>query len=539
MEEHSHGHPHQPRLFAAVGPFGAGKTTLTINTIRSLVASGKVQKERIAYIINDEGMEVDGNLGLEAEVRPMVNGCFTCTDEADMRRTIDELAESNMEWIFIEGFGITAGSEIKIFLESLTNEFKVFCVVDVLHFEQNLVSYGDLVANQIHSATGGIGLTKFPCDVTSIDDPRLESVVDYVAQHNTGQRVYMIPRGGSIPLEALLQDETRPTHGEHDHHEHVHNERCGHSHHDHAHHEHHHHDQGVHGVVPYYFQLRTNGKDMYKDILTALAGKEHLITRAKGACDGKLFNMVQGTWEQTEDDPRSFLTFYASRPLSLAQDIPVLLSIIVPSDESRYVGESYQLIRRESGTREEVVAAVERLLAEMPHEPIILPAGHYVRLVTHPEHPLQEVKELSRRPSVIHEWFPKVLAQCMRYWIDSVGALRLYEPRIMPRELATNKRELAVSIAWWVDRFPTELDEFRLEAETLNISDMCAEGVLPLTALNSDLERRHWQQRELFLALVFPDPRKDRALVRRAIEHLKFLGAEPGLCADAMHHVPL
>ncbi len=523
-----------PRLFAAVGPFGSGKTTLVINTIRELVASGRFSKEHIAYVLNDEGMHVDGALTREAEVRPMVNGCFTCSDVADLRRIIAELTEAGMRWIFLEGFGITSGSEIKDFLESLPNSFDLFCVVDAKHFGENLVRYGDLMANQIRAATCGIGVTKYPDSVTDIADLSLEYVVDCVAEHGHGQSVYLIPPNGSVPLEALLHQGER---------HHAHKCSCGHVHHhgdEHGHHDHgHHHDHGVHGIVPYHFQLRTDKEHVYSAVMTAFEGTESFIARVKGACDGTLFNMVHGTWERGASDSRWFVTFYSVRPIEFVHDLPGLLPLIVPPDESRYIGTSYQLLRRESGTREETVAAIERLLAEMPPEPILVPAGEYSRLITHPEHPLQEVKELSRRPSVVDEWFPKVLARCMEYWIDAARVLRTREAEILPAELPTNKRELAVSIAWWLDRFPTELSGFRAEADELRISELCAEGILPLTALNSDAERRYWQERELLKALAFSGPHKDRALVRRAIEHLASLGAEPQLCVDAMEAVLL
>ena len=48
------------KIVACVGTLGAGKTTLMMHTLRTLAESG-YSKEKLAYILNDEGT-LDGAL---------------------------------------------------------------------------------------------------------------------------------------------------------------------------------------------------------------------------------------------------------------------------------------------------------------------------------------------------------------------------------------------------------------------------------------------------------------------------------------------
>jgi G3E family GTPase len=510
-------------IFAAVGPFGAGKTSLTVATLRSLTESGEVSRERCAYIVNDEGGigNVDGSVASAyASVMPMVNGCFTCSDEADLRRTLDALAADGMEWIFVEGFGIVSGDETKNFLSSAGYPFQVVCVVDVLHLEQNRVRYGAIMESQMKAATVGIALTKYPPDVMSIADERLDGVIDYIEQHASGKRVFLLPEGDAVP-RALLGEgvvmksachHSGCSHGHHDHHAHPH---------DHEGHHDHHHDE--HGMALYSYPLATDAT--FAGVQQAFHGTQKFVPRVKGACDGRLFNRVHETWTQTLPDERGFVTFYATRPVSLALDLPDLAQLIVSYDEPGEHAESYQLMRRESGTREETIREIRRLMEEIPASPQLVLMDGALRLITHPE-PLQILKEVARRGSVRDEWFPRALYRCVQYWLAAATVLREQEEHIAASEVATNKRELAVSITWWLHAFPAELGQFREEAESLRLADMAAEGVLSLGSLNSDPERAYWQQLELCRALSFSTPNKDRNLLLRALNHAQQLGGD-------------
>jgi hypothetical protein len=241
----------------------------------------------------------------------------------------------------------------------------------------------------------------------------------------------------------------------------------------------------------------------------------------KGAVDGKHFDEVHRDWALSYDDPRSFVTFYATEPIVVSTHIPALALLIHVDEESRdLTGKSYELTRRDVVPREETIAEIELLISALPTAPIVVSTPLGVSMKTHPEE-LQILKEIARRPSVIKEWFAKALTPCMWYWVASMEYLIANEPAIVASEVATNKREIGVSLAWWADRFATEfpvalMDKVRM----LPIARIAAEGARSLTSLNSDPDRAYWQCEELVRAICFEaDKNLDRGVLVDALSH--------------------
>ncbi|MBM3206122.1 MAG: hypothetical protein FJZ43_00665, partial [Candidatus Staskawiczbacteria bacterium] len=303
------------QIFSAVGPLGAGKTTLTINTIEAMIREGMTSKDRCAYIINDEGAQVDGSLiERSARVLPMTSGCFTCSDEAELRKKLDEMAQQEMEWVFLEGFGMTSGSETKKFLKSVPYPFRIVCVLDFKNHQRNLVRYSDVVKSQVHAATIGTGLTKYGRALTLMDLPDTE-VLDFVARNSHGKPAFLIPEDGYLPLE-LLAKAVQPSGV-------AMSSSC--SHHDHGHdHSHHHH---VHAMHAYSYELRDG--TTFSQVVSAFRGCPAYIWRIKGAVESKLFNSVFDDWKQTSQDNRSFVTFYSRKEIQLGTDLPGLAQLVV------------------------------------------------------------------------------------------------------------------------------------------------------------------------------------------------------------------
>ncbi len=520
------------QLFAAVGPLGAGKTTFVLNVIQALESRGFPTRDKVAYVVNDEGALIDGELARRsAEVVAMTNGCFTCSDTADLKDTLAKLEKSHITWVFLEGFGITAGNETRDFLESCPYPFHILCLLSQKHHRLDLVRYADVIKSQVRAATLAVGLTKHMHQIhTLLDWDESGGVLEFVAQENPGIPVVHIPNGPEIPdlILNLFEKGAKRRMGlsvsrtDHHHgHEHHAGCSCGH-HHNHAHHEHH-----VHNMYPYFYDL--GQETTLYDLRKAFAGKDFLL-RIKGAIDGHLFNEVHGDWEQTVEDSRRFVTFYTSRKVDIKQDLPELATLVAMKKMPGEEGQGYQLLRKETATREETVEAIKAILAKIPHEAIVLPSSKGISIITHPEE-LQLVKEMSRRPYVIDEWFPRVLKHCMEYWVSCAEIVRNRKAEIVPHELATNQRELGVSMVWWTNRHGDFFGQGLVSTvERLKPGAMAAEGIHSLKSLNSDPERASWQCDEILEVLLYGIEHGDYpSHARRAAEHCLSLAYTPEL----------
>jgi G3E family GTPase len=490
------------QIFAAVGPLGVGKTTFVLNVIHSLESGGFPTKERVAYVVNDEGSLIDGELASKsAEVVAMTNGCFTCSDTADLKRILTELEQSGISWVFLEGFGITAGNETRQFLESCPYPFHIFSLLSAQHHALDLIRYADVVKSQVGAATLAVGVTKHEGNLFELETT---GILEFVAKENPGIPLVLVTNNSHTPgvvidiFEEKIQNATQHTGMTAVatlHHDHAHHADCGcaHAHHDHSHH--------VHDMYPYFYEL-AEGATL--DNLRRAFESKDFVLRIKGAVDGRLFNEVHGDWEQTVSDSRRFVTFYASREVDIAHDLPGLATLVVTKEEETEEEPAYRLIRKETATREETVQEIIALLDGSPREPVVLNTARGLRVITHPEK-LQNAKEISRRPYVIDEWFPQVLRRFMEYWIKCADVVITKQDKIVPEDIAKNRYELAVSMVWWVNRFGAFFGPEIVQAvERAKPGSMVARGVRCLKSLIPPGDDGiAWQCREFTEALSY------------------------------------
>jgi G3E family GTPase len=524
------------QLFAAVGPLGAGKTTFVLNVIQALESSGFPTREKVAFVVNDEGHMLDGELaGNLAKVVAMTNGCFTCSDTAGLKTTLAKLEQSGITWAFLEGFGITAGNETKQFLESCPYPFHILCLFSARHHTLDLIRYAGVVKSQVRAATLAVGVTKFEGgNILSLDD---SGIPEFVAEEKPGIPLVLIPNTPNIPdviLDIFTKDDKgamrrlastsnsvifRDFRRRH----HTSCDCCGHDHNDHS------HDHYVHGMHPYSYEL-IDGATL-EDLRRAFDGKEFLL-RVKGAVGGHLFNAVHDEWQETIKDQRRFVTFYTSREVNIESDLPGLTEIVVTQEVPAGMEPGYKLIRMETASRDETIREINDLLDGSPTEPVVISSEAGLRLITHPEK-FQIAKEISRRPYVIDEWFPRVLKRFMKYWIRCAEIVKDRASEIVPDDIAKNRHELAVSMVWWVNRHGEFFGAEIVQAvERLHPGEMAAQGILSLQSLISIThpETVSWQCLEFTEALSYGLTHGDNSeSMLKAARHCLSLATTPDL----------
>lgn len=505
------------RILAFVGPLASGKTTTAINTLRHIVEHGILQRHECAFLLNDEGGNLDGSLGDKyAEVVGITNGCFTCGDTTKLRDQLDAFARSGIKLVIMEGFGITGGDETVSFLKSTPYPFHVTTTISHRHHQQDILLYRARIASQIEASTLCVCVTK--ADGVTFLNLAETPLAQFVGQHNRLMAPLVILQAGDPIPDAMI---TRVL-------THISHARspakcgCGHTH-PHPHHkdERHPHAAPGHHTAhdTYLYSLELKPSVTVDQLKSAFNGKE-LVIRVKGATSGNLFNMVHDDWRVTFEDTRSFVTFYTSEPVVIEKYLPSLCELILPAGESFGNRESYLLNREESSSREELVKEIKRLLEQMPLKVQTTKDPRGPSLVTHPE-VLQTVKEISRRPSVKEEWFPIVLNRCLRYWLQALDWLEANKDEVAPDRLVTHKVELGVSIAWWVDMFGQQFDEELVQkAKRSRIGILVATGVLGMDKVQDDSQKAYWQCKEIVIALRFGKVNgDDMDTLTRALKH--------------------
>ncbi|MFM2383431.1 MAG: CobW/HypB/UreG, nucleotide-binding domain [Candidatus Parcubacteria bacterium] len=513
------------KILVITGALGAGKTTLVLSILTALQASGIDTKTRIAYVLNDAGLLVDGQVASDrAQVIAMTNGCFTCESPQELRDGLARLNAGGIEWVIMEGFGGIAGNETRLFLESVPYPFHIFTVLSYQHHRQDLHCYADVLKSQVRAATLGIGITKCPPDASLLGlmgTGDLDQIMDFVSVNNSGAYTTTLRQdeppqiitdlfqisGVVLPgvqsltpwitshLMRLVGRCNGHCHSCGNDHGHKHDHACGH---------HHEHDS-VHGTFfPYSFALKPD--TTLEEIQLACSNKDFLL-RVKGAVQGNGFNCVHSTWTIGGDDDRLFVTFYSSKRIDVVTDLPLLSTLIAPtqSPDSSHEDPGYLQSRKETGTPEETVALLQQMLQELPTELVLVqsPGSVKLRLLTHPE-TMQRLKDgIARRPSVKDEWFPIVLKHCMEYWVKCVRYLQDHADTLEPGDIARHKRELTGSMVWWTNRFTEAFgDELVATVNSLGLGTLAAEGALALTALNSEEDRAKWECDEITEALL-------------------------------------
>jgi len=486
-------------IFAVIGPLGAGKTTFVLNAIQALESRGFQTKQKFAYVVNDEGALIDGELARQrAKVVAMTNGCFTCDDTTELRSTLDRLEESGISWVFLEGFGLISGDETRSFLESCPYKFYILCLLSGKHFVQDQTRYAHVITSQVKVATVAIGITKYEHQrdqLPSLDS--LNGLPELVASESHGMPLVFISNDVNLP-EIVFKPFGEKTERETGSHSHEHCASCGCGHHP---HKYSHDRRHVHSMYPYSFELR-NGVTL-NDLKLVFTGKDFLL-RIKGAVEGRLFNEVHGDWQVSLEDRRQFVTFYALRKVEIDKELPELQALMLLKKDEGRTEPGYRQLRYDVADRESTVAEIQKLLDEMPNDPVIVSSGPYFRLLTHPE-TLQTLKDgIARRPSVKDEWFPVVIKRCMEYWVKCAKVMNSRSDEILPQDIGRNRRELGASMTWWVNRYHESLgSELVSQVENLHPGAMTAKGILAMGCLNSDPEKARWQCAELSEALSY------------------------------------
>lgn len=399
------------KIFITEGPPFAGKTVTTALTFKKL--PGKKY-----WIVNDDGDGTGENidagvfLGIEGlELAAMTGGCIGCKDPEQTKEVIRKIvADGTFDWLFIEPIGYALGNETPDILHALGVHATVVCFVDVENFAENLED--GFMPPQIKAASL-IALTKYGI-ASSVDDPALDEVTDFIGEHNSEARIFLLPKGSGLP-EWVLNHHSHPCGHSHGHN----NTSCGHDHHhdhDHSHSEDRHdEDEAEHGQFRLTRPLRPEAT--YPQV-QQIANSDPQIYRAKGRVEGKSFSMGRGTWDpdRLPDDRRPSVTFYSHQPISPDD----LMAVAIPAEDA-YAGKDIKQILRTSTTSVEgTVLAIRRRLEKFPAAAMV---NRFGELVTHPEI-LSITKELSRRPGVPHEVFAEVICACTIYWLSAAECLR-------------------------------------------------------------------------------------------------------------------
>jgi G3E family GTPase len=514
------------QIIAPVGTFGAGKTTLVFHTLCTLTAAG-VPKEAIAFVLNDEG-KVDGMLADRmAEVLPMASRCFTCTDAADLEKALLHLSEEGkVEMVFLEGFGIVGGDETKEFLEHSGFPFEIVCVLDHRNLEKNKVLYQEVMATQVRAATLGVAITKYPKEITDLSDPLLAETMRYIDANVSGVPVFLVPEGTGLTWKMLATK--TPHHHHHSGCTHCEHEHADHGHHHHSHKHHVHDEVHPHGFVRYHFDLRVNTTlDQIRQVFGSSQGLG--IMRVKGAVGGKLFNEVHGEWEITLPDDRRFVTFYTREAINLEQDFPSIIPLLaIRGEHGGKRKETFELLRAPGIPAEETLTAIDGLLAEFPDHPTIASTANGLQVITHPEYPLQQVKEIARRPEVEKEHFGRVIERCVLYWVSTAEWILSHQSEVDPEQLPINLYELGISLAWWTGRNGATFDPaLVLRVMEVRPGEMMARGLLSLKALNSDQKRAEWQYGDIvYVATWGIEKGEEKTLILNALKHAEQLSID-------------
>lgn len=507
------------KVLAVVGTFGSGKTTVTLRTLVELSAT--LSRDKVAYLLNDEGTYLDGDLGnAYAQVFTMTNGCFTCGDTREVSDRLRQLEESGVQLVIMEGFGLISGYETLAFLTSTPYPFHIATLVDFQHFDVNKEVYEEVLASQIGVASLGVFVTRAPREINFLNFDKTPVSKFVVSKNRNHAPIHILKDAGisqsqidQVLLNTSKGKPVQPCACKHHHHSHGKAEQAS--------------DHVVnHGHYMYSFELQATAT--LENIRTAFGSVEGVV-RIKGAVGGKKFNMVHGTWNVEDGDTRNYFTVYSRQPIDISQ-LGIIRLIQNQAESFDNSAESYTLLRQDSGSESALRAEISRLLKGIPLSPVVTKDDGGNILITHPE-TLQTVKELSRRPSVKDTEFVTTLGVCLQYWLTCVHWLKENEQSIAPKRLSVNKVELGVSIAWWVSEFESKLDAGLVAmAKSFKIGELVAEGALGYESINSDPKKAYWQMKELEKALRFGKTQGDDGQkLNMALTHFKKLSERTAL----------
>lgn len=424
------------KILALTGSLRAGKSTLIEETIRQGMLTGILEANRVAWLLNDrpspDGRMVDGhNVREIARVIPFPNRCFTCEDTGKLAEMIRGLAEmGDIDMVFIEGYGFVAGSETREALEATGYPFAIFALADAEHWQENHAAYGPVIQSQLAAATMGIGLTHIGDETETI----LDAVSAFAP---VGVQVMPLPKGSAVPSRLLLPflatEQTACAHG------------CSH-HHKHTHHYEHHHDVHDEFFTVTYPLRREVALQELKEAL-----RDVPVLRGKGVVAGRRFDLLHGAWNVGDPvDQPGILTIYS-------QGKEISIPGVLIDHEARAMPEgSTKVLLRQDVDPEAAQAALERLAAQIPLEPVVLPGMDGLRVAAQLEE-LQLLKQIAQRPSIKDAWLLEAVHIALRYWTACARFIEAHEVEMDPAELPISRLELGLSLGWWTNRFESDL----------------------------------------------------------------------------------
>jgi len=492
-------------VLVVMGPVASGKTDLLTNTLKAIVERNMYPKDKLRYIVNDTIVEGAGTMGVDAgiaskyaRVHTMTNGCFTCESPQELRDMLAKSKDEGVELVFVEGFGLTSGVETLEFFETAGYPYQVFGLYDFANHTTNIIDYG-AVYPSFARAPSGIFLTK----VGEPEGPEVDSFFDFVSIHKTNHTtpIVPLPHGGHIPLHRLEESHFWIT-SKTVHHGNLQIQILPFGH---IPHKQHHHDH-IHDIpVEGYSIWGDVAPETVREAINKL-GKG--VRRAKFATQGRVYHLEpSGAWREGELHDGSFLTVYFRGGKQDLEKNPFFRDIVIPKSTLGIDARpTYTKLRDETGIpTEETIHRIKELLSIMPQAPLVTKnsKGQF-QILTHPEYPLQLVKEICRRPSVKSEWHHVVIERCIHYWIQCGTWLLHHEDEVNPEQIAKNKRELAVSLAWWTLEFGNRYAEDTVSQVTqFPLVLWLAEGLFEFKALHADPVLAPWECLEFCRVFTF------------------------------------
>lgn len=483
-------------VFLVIGPTGAGKTTL----LRALLAK-RFFPGRVARIYNDDGstdggeLLIDAGAPVEGEVlKPLLAGCFGCSDKASFFAVMDEIrAAGDYSWVVIDPLGFVSGDEVTGVVHKWAKRAKAQVNLKVLGvLNANEIVEARMLGvldSQLAAAGVGIALNRVPDGVTEIEDERLAPVLKIIDASGALAPVFLLAKDLTLPtsVEASIRGRAAPrfrlgTPHAHDH------SRCGHDHgHSHAHD--HGHDNSHAQHVRLHFLLRPDLDrravmewfNHYFD-----GAPDHGIFRMKGVANDYEVQRGFKAWGDRliETTSTPFLTLYVNETGSAT--LEDFLEIMVPAHPSgRVHGSTKELLRNNYLSLDQNNELVRWLLRHLPTTVVMVDDGP----VTNPEmHEL--LNEVRKRERVDPALNSEAIQRRVGYYLDCLTVLRPDTPYWSAPGASERKRMLAIGVGWFCAQKAEEVGETllrRAREEIELLIQMLAEGYGDLRAHNSDL----------------------------------------------------
>jgi G3E family GTPase len=433
------------KAYASLGPTFAGKTTLNA----AILKAGQLPPERTAYVLNDDGTValIDRSVVEKKAKRfkALTAGCFTCEDPASTIKTLTDIcASGEVDWVMLDPLGFIQGHELPNLLRPLGIELRTFTLVSVATFVDDLeMGY---LPSQLRHATLGVGLTHFEKEIASLEDPRLERVLNYIGFHAPGQQIFLLPEGNPLPatIAAELQAPSTNCSCGHAHEEHGHEHHHAHGHVHEEHEGHHEHDS----IKPYGYYLRpdtslealqTSFGEHWRTVDAKGAQTRPGIFRVKAIVGGYQWHGGHGQWQRgiPDSNPAS-VSFYAK---DVKIDPVLLEGLIIPQDTAECG--TVQTLRSHVSGVEESNNLVRHLLASVPKDLVISADGP----VTNPHH-LEELNQVRKRPGILPEFDAQAIRHRVGYYLKVLDELK--QPQWQERPSTPSKMlTVAVGIGWF------------------------------------------------------------------------------------------